>query len=135
MTSQNQVKCPCGSSSSYESCCKTIHNDITRAKTAEQLMRSRYTAFTLAMGDYLLESHHKTTRPNKEMKTIVSWAKSVKWQKLEIINGIQGQENDIFGTVEFKAHYLSGNKPDFILENSKFVKEYGVWYYLGRIEE
>ncbi|MDG1475512.1 MAG: YchJ family metal-binding protein [Vicingaceae bacterium] len=125
------MSCNCGSGKSYASCCEIAHQDITQVKTAEQLMRSRYTAFTLAYGDYLMESHHVSTRPLSEKAEIVAWAKSVEWDKLEVKSTNKGLENDKEGTVKFKAHFKENGKQRFIKENSKFIKENGVWYYLG----
>ena len=127
--------CPCGRGRVYSDCCGIAHRDISRVKTAEDLMRSRYTAFTKANGNYLLESHHISTRPVDEMNEIIAWAKSVKWLHLEIISVSAGGIDDVEGTVEFKAHFKSKGKKDCIHEISKFVKESGIWYYLKRIEE
>ncbi len=127
------MKCPCGLNAEYSNCCEMIHKDISKAKTAEELMRSRYTAFTKADGDYLLKSHHESTRPVNEINEIVSWAKSVKWLNLEILETTNGGEDDISGTVEFKAHFKVKGRRDVIHEKSEFVKEFGVWYYLKRI--
>lgn len=123
--------CPCGKLMAYESCCKIIHFDISQALTAEELMRSRYTAFTKGMGDYLLLSHHSSTRPLDRINEIVEWANSVIWQSLEVLNTTKGQAEDTVGTVRFKANFTLNGKADFILENSKFVKENGCWMYLG----
>lgn len=123
--------CACGSNYFYENCCKTAHKSLNNVITAEQLMRSRYTAFTMGDGDYLMKSHHSSTRPLSEKKAIVKWAKSVEWIKLEIINKTFGRENDIEGTVEFIAHFKDKGTARFIHENSRFEKEKGVWMYLG----
>jgi len=125
------MNCNCGSRKVYENCCEIAHKDITKVKTAEQLMRSRYTAFTMANGDYLMESHHATTRPLTEKEDVVVWAKSVEWIKLEIKSVNKGLESDNDGKVKFKAHFKEDGKQRFIKENSKFIKENGVWYYLG----
>lgn len=125
--------CPCGLSSAYQMCCQLAHRSLYNVKTAEQLMRSRYTAFTKADGDYLMKSHHSSTRPLSEKKSIVKWAKSVEWVRLEILNTELGQEEDSLGSVEFKAYFKDKRKEHFIHENSKFIKEKGVWVYLGII--
>ncbi|MFT5602715.1 MAG: SEC-C motif-containing protein [Flavobacteriales bacterium] len=127
------MNCPCGNTKPYLKCCEAIHFGKKQAHTAEQLMRSRFTAFTMANGDYLMSSHHTSTRPESEKDEIVSWAKSVKWLHLEIINTIAGQESDTKGTVEFKAHFKEGFFKRNIHENSKFIKEDGKWVYLGKV--
>ncbi len=123
--------CPCGLPSSYLDCCAEMHKSIYNAETAEQLMRSRYTAFTKADGDYLMKSHHRSTRPLSEKKSIVKWAKSVEWIKLDVLNTTHGLEQDNLGTVEFKAYFKDKRGIQYIHENSQFIKEKGVWYYLG----
>jgi len=129
----NSNNCPCGRVKPYESCCGIMHQDISMAKTAEDLMRSRYVAFTKGDGDYLMQSHHSSTRPNPEKEEIEKWAKSVKWKGLEVIGSTKGTENDTEGTVEFKAFFKELGRKKVIHENSKFVLEYGVWVYLGKV--
>ncbi|WP_281986562.1 YchJ family protein [Aquimarina aggregata] len=126
--------CYCGRSFSYDSCCGTIHQDISTVTTAEDLMRSRYSAFVLANGDYLMQSHHSSTRPSsKEKKSIVRWAKSVQWVKLEVVRTTLGKSNDTEGTVHFKALYYENGSLQMIEEHSKFVKEQGYWVYLDAL--
>lgn len=129
----NSNACPCGRELSYQECCAIAHANPIFIKTAEDLMRSRYTAFTIANGPYLIETHHSETRKNVDEKEIVDWAKSVKWEKLEILNKSQGLEKDDVGTVEFKAYFKEENRLTNIHENSLFKREYGVWKYFGRI--
>ncbi|WP_299253118.1 YchJ family metal-binding protein [uncultured Aquimarina sp.] len=123
-------KCYCGRSQTYDTCCGSIHKEMTQALSAEDLMRSRYSAFVLANGDYLMKSHHRSTRPIKEKKSIINWAKSVKWIKLEILDKTKGLEFDEEGTVAFKAFYFENGALEVIHENSRFVKEDGRWVYL-----
>lgn len=125
------MNCYCGHLKSYVNCCKKIHNNITIAKTAEQLMRSRYSAFVLANGDYLMKSHHRNTRPTSEKNSIVAWAKSVNWIRLEITETTKGLENDTKGTVTFNAYFYEQGKVDVIHEKSEFIKENNHWKYLG----
>ena len=125
------MSCNCGSGKTYNECCEIAHHSLKAVKTAEQLMRSRYTAFTLANGDYLMESHHVSTRPVSEKENIVAWAKSVEWVELSILSSTSGLASDINGTVFFKAYFKEKGRLRFIEEHSKFVKEDGCWYYLG----
>ncbi|WP_299883862.1 YchJ family metal-binding protein [uncultured Lacinutrix sp.] len=125
------MECYCGSLKAYTNCCEKVHKDITQALTAEQLMRSRYSAFVVANGDYLMKSHHSTTRKIKEKKSIVIWAKSVQWIKLEVLEKTKGLENDTEGTVTFNAYFYDHGKVDIIHEKSAFLKEGNHWKYLG----
>lgn len=118
------MTCYCGTNTPYASCCEVFHLNGGKTETAEQLMRSRYSAFVLANGDYLMQTHHESTRPVKEKEAIVTWAKSVQWIKLEILNSTET-------TVEFNAFFTDKGEADCIHENSKFVKENAIWYYLG----
>lgn len=112
-------------------CCERGHKDLSAVSTAEQLMRSRYSAFVLANGSYLMDSHHSTTRPIKERKSIEAWAKSVSWIRLEVLDSEKGGVNDQKGTVTFNAYFFENGKVDVIHEKSEFVKENGLWMYLG----
>lgn len=125
------MQCPCNPNKKYTECCKIAHNNIANVTSAEQLMRSRYSAFVLANIEYLQKSHHSSTRPkNREKKEILAWTKSVEWIKLEVINTTKGQKNDNTGTVEFKAYFLENGLMDIIHENSAFCKENNHWVYL-----
>jgi SEC-C motif-containing protein len=128
---KEKMNCNCGSGKTYVACCGVAHQDITAVITAEQLMRSRYTAFTLVKGGYLMESHHISTRPVSEKEEIVAWAKSVEWIELKVVSTSKGLATDTEGTVAFKAYFKEKGNLNFIEENSRFVKENGVWYYLG----
>ncbi|HET6419966.1 MAG TPA: YchJ family metal-binding protein, partial [Geobacteraceae bacterium] len=44
--------CPCGSGRTYEDCCGALIKGASPAGTAEQLMRSRYSAYVKVETDY-----------------------------------------------------------------------------------
>ncbi|MCR8667140.1 YchJ family metal-binding protein [Aestuariibaculum sp. M13] len=125
------MNCYCGNNKPYNACCEVFHKNGGKTETAEQLMRSRYSAFVLANGDYLMLSHHSSTRPVKEKKAIVNWAKSVQWIKLEVQETSKGMATDNEGTVTFDAYFFENGKVDVIHEKSAFVKENNIWKYLG----
>ncbi|TYB78824.1 YchJ family protein [Bizionia myxarmorum] len=125
------MNCYCGNSKTYSDCCEVFHLNQGKTETAAQLMRSRYCAFVLANGDYLMQTHHSSTRPISEKEAIVKWAKSVIWIKLEVLKTTKGLKNDQEGTVCFNAYFSENGKADVIYENSAFIKENETWYYLG----
>lgn len=57
------VACPCGSGARYAQCCGPLH-DGAMASCAEALMRSRYSAYVLALEPYLLATWHADQRPH-----------------------------------------------------------------------
>jgi len=122
--------CPCKSSLLYSVCCQRFIEGKEIAPTAEKLMRSRYTAFTQANADYLMNTHHSSTRPLKEKKQIKKWAASVQWLGLQILRTQAGLETVTEGMVEFKAIYQESGKLSYIHEVSEFIKEEGKWYYV-----
>lgn len=121
--------CYCNSQKPFTECCEPIILEKAIAEAAEQLMRSRYSAFVVADINYLMNSHHPQTRPTKERKSILKWTKSVEWLGLQIITTKAGTKSDIEGWVEFKATFIENGKIDCIHENSYFVKEKGRWFY------
>lgn len=55
--------CPCGLPQSYAECCGRFLDGGQVPVTAEELMRSRYVAYTLRREEYLLRTWHPHTRP------------------------------------------------------------------------
>ena len=125
--------CPCCSGLTYADCCEPIISGKKDATTSQELMRSRYTAFTQTNVDYLMRSHSVKTRPINERKSIEKWAKSVTWMGLTIIETQSGEASDEVGYVEFKALYLENGKPQQIHEKSLFQHENGKWVYVSGV--
>nr|WP_321452789.1 YchJ family metal-binding protein [uncultured Carboxylicivirga sp.] len=123
--------CYCGSGKAFEYCCQPYIQGREVAPTAEALMRSRYSAYVIADINYLMNSHHPTSRPTKERKEILKWTKSVQWIKLEVKKTVAGNQNDTEGWVVFIAYFSEEGKIETIHENSRFVKENGKWFYIS----
>jgi SEC-C motif-containing protein len=96
--------------------------------TAEALMRSRYTAFTLNNEAYLCYSWHPDQCPD-----IIYLDDESQWLGLKIINASGGQANDDEGEVEFVARCKRHGKATRIHENSRFVRYQGRWVYYSDI--
>ncbi|MCT4601797.1 MAG: YchJ family protein [Marinifilum sp.] len=125
------LTCYCGRPNSYEECCGAIHLGKQKAETAEDLMRSRYSAFVLADIDYILKTYSTKTRPVNQAIEIQEWAKSVEWQWLEVVRTNKGNSLDINGYVEFKAFYKENGTDQCLHENSFFEKENEEWVYVS----
>lgn len=127
--------CYCNSNKAFSECCEPIILGLKNSETAEQLMRSRYSGYVVANIDYLMKSHHASTRPLKEKQAILKWTKSIKWVALEIIAKQKGLTEDNEGFVEFKALFFENGKMGYIHENSYFVRENGVWFYKSGVHK
>ncbi len=112
--------CPCGSHRPYAQCCGPLIAGETGAATPEQLMRSRYTAYTLENWRYLYKTWHPQTRPTRKE---LSRSPATQWLKLEIIKA----EGD---KVEFTAHFREGEQTGVLHEISRFERLPGGWVYV-----
>ncbi|WP_447732046.1 YchJ family protein [Rhodanobacter soli] len=118
--------CPCGNPAGYSQCCGPLH-DGAIAATAEQLMRSRYSAYVLKREDYLLASWHADTRPAS--LRLAAQQPPPTWLGLEVRR--QQAIDDHHATVEFVARYrLGGGRAQRQHETSRFVRVDDRWYYL-----
>jgi len=121
--------CPCGSGESFTACCGPLHSGTSRAATAEQLMRSRFSAFAVGDAAYLLRSWHSSTRP--------AWLNldaGTRWTRLEILGTAGGGPFHSEGTVEFRAYHRErGGAEESLHENSTFSRENGAWVYVSAL--
>lgn len=116
--------CPCGYGSPYAECCGLIHAGAP-APTAVQLMRSRYAAFALGLGDYLLHSWDSATRPAE-----LELDPEIRWLRLIIEDTSAGGPFDEEGTVTFTAIGREAGTRFEQHEQSRFTREGGRWVYL-----
>lgn len=132
-THQENKTCPCQSNSQsdehnhalYSKCCQPIHQDITKATTAEALMRSRYSACALLNETFMLNSWHPETCPPG-----LSLEPKVSWIGLEIKATTAGGGDDDNGEVEYVARCKSNGRASRIHEISRFTRHNGHWVYL-----
>lgn len=118
--------CPCSSGKAYAVCCGRFITQGVLPETAEQLMRSRYTAFVLKNVAYLLASWHESTRPAS-----LDLDAATKWLGLRIDRVEAGGVADERGVVCFVARWrIGGGKAQRLVECSRFVREQGRWFYL-----
>jgi SEC-C motif-containing protein len=120
MKSKNDP-CPCGGKT-YARCCAPCIEEGMPAQTAEQLMRSRYTAYTLGKDAYLHDTWHASTRPSGSISET-----GTKWLGLDVRRHEQNGDEAI---VEFIARYKIGGRAHRLHEVSSFVREEGKWFYV-----
>ncbi|WP_295011048.1 YchJ family protein [uncultured Microbacterium sp.] len=127
MTATASGRCPCGSGDVLGSCCGPIL-DGRPAPTAERLMRSRYSAFSLGDAAYLLRSWHPSTRP-----AALDLDDDVRWLRLDVLDVERGGPFDTDGVVEFEAVHRDASGRGVLHERSRFVREAGRWFYLDGV--
>jgi SEC-C motif-containing protein len=127
--------CPCGSGLRFGSCCGPYLSGDDLPKTAEALMRSRYTAYVRENISYLKETLWPKHQPRFDAAGTARWAAENHWTRLQVLATGKGGADDREGTVLFEAAYLSGGKLSTHRENSRFRKKTGRWYYVEALPE
>ncbi|WP_041767754.1 YchJ family protein [Pseudovibrio sp. FO-BEG1] len=127
--------CPCQSGKDFEVCCQPFLEGKAMPETAEQLMRSRYSAYATQNVDYLKETlwprYQKAFNPIE----IAEYAQQTQWVGLDILATEKGQADDAKGSVLFCAKCLAHGQFGEQRELSLFKKRKGRWYYVEPLEE
>lgn len=117
-------RCPCGTGLTPAECCGRLHAGEATAATAEQLMRSRYSAFAVGDPAYLLATWHPDTRP-----ATLDLDPDVRWTGLEVLAVAGGGLLAAEGTVEFRASWVRDRERGVQHERSRFDRVTGRWLY------
>ena len=120
--------CPCGTKRSYNECCLPLITKDKLAQSPEQLMRSRYSAYSQNMAQYIFNTYAKATQSEHSVDEIAQWGESCRWVKLTVhqvstleCNPPTSEKN--LPTVHFSAFYLIKETLFELSERSRFVKE------------
>lgn len=122
--------CPCGKEISYTTCCGQFLEGGVLPSTPEELMRSRYTAYTLGHIDYIANTMRSPASDDFDLTSAKEFAERVEWLKLEIV---ETSQQDQIGFVEFLAHFRQNNKRHMIHEKSEFHLIDAKWYYVDGV--
>lgn len=125
MSPFSAAECPCGTGTPYDACCGPLHRGERLATTAEELMRSRYSAYAVGDEGYVFRTWHPRTRPDD-----VSPDPGLAWTRLEVVDTVAGGPDDETGEVEFVAHYRTPAGTGSMHERSRFARRAGRWLYL-----
>jgi len=88
-------------------------------------MRSRYTAYVLGDSRYLLATWHASTRPGQ---LNLKEEPMPRWLGLKVINHVSLGPDE--ARVAFVARYKIGGRASRLEENSRFLRENGLWFYV-----
>jgi SEC-C motif-containing protein len=119
--------CPCDSGKPYSDCCGLFIACNNSPATPEELMRSRYTAYTQANIEYIMLTMRAPASNNFDAEAARKWAQKVKWIKLEIK---KTSIHNTIGYVEFVAYFNEENTMKTMHELSEFHLDKGKWYYV-----
>ncbi len=122
--------CPCGSERDLDACCGAIIAG-KKAPTAEALLRSRYSAYTLGNIGYLADTLSPDVRGDFDQIEAETTAGDTKWQGLEVRAIVDGGEDDETGSVEFIARFRLHDQPRMHHELADFRRENGRWMCVG----
>ncbi len=122
--------CVCGKSKPFAKCCGRFISGRELAKTPEQLMRSRYSAYALGgYGEYLVSTWLPISAGGLNVSDLSE--KTVDWKRLEVISTFQQGDK---GVVEFKAWFLkdpSSDELEVMHEVSEFTRMQSRWFYVS----
>jgi SEC-C motif domain protein len=114
--------CECGSGTSYLGCCGRLHSGAP-ARDAEELMRSRYCAFSRGNAPYLQKSWAVETRP-----LILHLDPAQTWTGLTIDrHEVTGPDT---ARVRFTATWRTGTRTGRMTETSRFRRDGSGWVYI-----
>ncbi len=122
------MQCPCGTNLTFKKCCQPFINGTQKPNTAEQLMRSRFSAYATKHSAYIAQTYAKQEQSAHLESEINEWAKQTCWVKLTIVDTDYQDSSEHF--VEFKAEYIHDNALCVLHERSRFIQESGDWRYI-----
>jgi SEC-C motif-containing protein len=120
--------CPCGRPAALEACCGRFIQGWEDPTTAEELMRSRFTAYALGEVDYLVATHDPAHLPDRAQ--IAAWARRARFTALDVDEVVDGGPDDDTGIVEFSADFVEEGRKQEHRERSRFKRIDGRWYYV-----
>jgi SEC-C motif-containing protein len=150
-TLSKQAACPCGSGEKYSSCCQKYHKGEL-PPTPEALMRSRYSAYSKGLVDYVCDTTHSDNpsqagtvnpddgTPSSSLREdVTATCDKITWDKLKILSCEDGSSPDEayvtfqtwFKTKGQQGQRAQGWTTQSFVEKSRFLKGAdGKWLYV-----
>lgn len=120
--------CYCHSKKLFEQCCLPFIEHQTHPQTAEQLMRSRYSAYANKSYQYIIDTYSSDVRAQQNINDIAAWGETTTWRNL-IIHSQPDKHQEADNIVEFSAYFIENKQLCVLRERSYFIKENQRWYY------
>ncbi|MBM3851946.1 MAG: hypothetical protein FJ399_02185 [Verrucomicrobia bacterium] len=117
--------CPCGSGQLFDVCCAPRLSGTQPAASAEELLRSRFTAHVAHDWRYL----HRTYGPTAGKPYVEEEATTpIPWSRLAIHAHERGAHPDV-AYVDFTAYFVDERGEHAMPEKSEFVRTDGRWLF------
>lgn len=140
------MRCYCCSSKPFKTCCEPFIKGIEFPSSAEQLMRSRFSAYATAHYQYILETYTKEKQQGLSIENLAQSAQGATWfalqvhpafadssvhgnAKVEAADEADSHSKPITAIVEFTAYYFENKNMYQLHESSNFIVEEGKWRY------
>lgn len=94
-------------------------------------MRARYSAHVLGLTDFIVNTYHPSCHAEQQRDAIAQSANN-QWQQLEVLRSWSGND-DNEGFVHFKAYFQDNQQVHCLEEQSRFVREHGLWFYIDGV--
>jgi SEC-C motif domain protein len=120
--------CPCGSGRFFDDCCEPLLAGRRRPATAEELMRSRFTAHVARDDAYLHRTHQPTAKLPFKAPAGAADTEPLKWSRLKVHAHELGTQPDT-AFVDFSAYFVEEDGEHVIQEKSEFHRVDGQWLY------
>ncbi len=145
------MNCFCGQPKRYQHCCQPCHTGQAPAQSAEQLMRSRFSAYVLQIVSYITETYYPAVQSADAIAEIAAFAGNAHFLALQVVasgdtpTAAPGQfptlppvidlpaAKSALSYVHFKVWFFIGDKLHLLEEHSRFVRIDGQWRYVDGV--
>ena len=124
--------CPCFSGERYTACCAPLHRGEREAPSPQPLMRSRYAAFALGLGDYLVRTL-ASDHPDRELPRAPLLRELSRAHERQRFMGLRILHDLGDGELMFYARIFEKGADRSFVELSRFAREGDVWRYASGI--
>ncbi len=124
---QSGQPCSCGGGRTFDACCGPRLDGTQPATTAEELMRSRFTAHVVRDYRYLHHTH-RPTAAKPYVESPEDHVESMNWSRL-VVHAHETTPNPDLSFVEFSAYFVDDRGEHAVHERSEFLRVGGKWLY------
>ena len=126
-----KMLCPCQSQKEYADCCQPFHEAFRQPKTAEQLMRSRYSAYVLQKINYIIQTTIPKQQSQLNREDLANWSKNTDWRGLTVLRHVPNISPH-HAQVEFVAKFSENGQIHEHHELSAFAQIGSKWYFIDQ---